>query len=206
MKNLIHSALTILLFATAVRAQEPDFFPAYFDVVGVARSDVLNLRAGPGTDFPVVGQLLPDARNIPVVDRSPDGKWVLMRHGEGVAWARLSYLARVPGQDGSRLPASLNCAGTEPFWGLKISQNSALFDDIEGQSVRLDRLWDGKAIGWQPYKYGVRLEGDQSAIQAVINRGQCDDGMSDIVYGFSIEAILSGELGDVLLVGCCALP
>ena len=206
MRNLFQSALAILLLVTAVRAQEPEFFPAYFDVVGVAENDVLNLRAGPGAAYPVVGRLMPDARNIPVVDQSPDGKWALLRHGEGIAWASLKYLSRRPGQDGYRLPASLDCAGGEPFWGLQISENMAVFDDIEGQSVKLDRLWDGKAIGWQPYKYGLRLEGDQSAIHAVINRGQCDDGMSDYVYGFSIEAILSGDLGDALLVGCCALP
>ncbi len=38
--------------------------PDAWRVTGVAPNDVLNMRMGPGTDYPVIGELAPDARHL----------------------------------------------------------------------------------------------------------------------------------------------
>ena len=191
-------------------AQQDAFFPAYHRVVGVRAGDVLNLRAGPGAAHEIVGALAPDASPVVVSSQSADGRWGLVPiagNGDYAAgWAALRYLERLPGQDSFRLPPALACSGSEPFWSLDIGPQTARYSDLEADSIALERLWDGLAQNMRPRQYGLRLAGGGSQVHAVITRGQCSDGMSDRVYGFSISAILGGSAGSGIVTGCCALP
>jgi hypothetical protein len=65
-------------------------------VVGVAHDDVLNVRAGPGTDQPVVGTLEPLATDVAATGRArrlPASIWLEVELGEGTGWSSSRYLA-----------------------------------------------------------------------------------------------------------------
>ncbi len=206
MKLILGTITVFFLALSAPHARAEGLLPAYFDVTGVRADDVLNLRRGPDARTPIVDTLPPDATGVVVVARSDDGKWGMVRYNEGTAWASLRFLQRAPGQGDEQLPHILACGGNEPFWGLSLSLGNAVFDEPGGAKITLQQVWEGSAAGMQPHDFGVRLQNETAQIHAVISRGQCSDGMSDMTYGFSIRAILSGSLGKRMLAGCCALP
>ncbi len=199
--------LGICLLSVMPAWAEESLLPAYFDVAGVSRGDVLNLRAGPGTRYPVVGRLAHDARSIPVIAFDDSRRWARVRNGEGMAWASLSYLRRQPGQPDEHLPPRLHCGGTEPFWGLRIGRREARFEQPGQPAEVLEKRWEGTAVGMLPHDFGLLLEGKEVAIRAVVQRGQCSDGMSDRLYGFSIRMLVESDDGPPrLYAGCCGLP
>ena len=107
-------ALLLALAATPAGAEDPSL-PALYAVTGVAGGDVLNLRTGPGTGFPIASTLPPDAKGVEVLALSPDGAWAKTAGPEGPLWAAARFLARQSGAgwDGPETP--LTCSGTEPF-------------------------------------------------------------------------------------------
>ena len=206
MKYILIVISFLVLTNTLALAEDNRLFPAYYDVTGVSANDYLNLREGPGIRYAVVGKLNHTATAIVVVDQEQTGKWGLVRNGESSAWVSLYYLKRQTNQEDTSLPAQLGCGGTEPFWGLLFSPSKVKFNEMGGQEVILQKAWEDSASGMQPYSFAVHLKNSNSEIHAVISRGQCNDGMSDMTYGYSIYAILSGNLGNRLLSGCCSLP
>jgi hypothetical protein len=65
-------------------------------VVGVAADDVLNVRAGPGTDQPVVGTLEPLAADVTATGRArqlPASIWLEVDLGDQTGWSSSRYLA-----------------------------------------------------------------------------------------------------------------
>ncbi len=210
MKPLALLLALLSVLSLPLRAQEDTFYPAYHRVVGVAADDVLNLRAGPGAGHAIVGSLAPDASPVVVVSQSEYGRWGLVRiksDGDYAAgWASLRYLERLPGQDSSRLPPTLACSGSEPFWSLDLGPQRARYSDLLTDGALLERVWDRLALNMRPRQYGLALNGDGAQIRAVITRGLCSDGMSDRVYGFSASVIRDGAVGQGIVTGCCALP
>ncbi len=86
------------------------------------------------------------------------------------------------------------CNGTEPFWGLRISEAEGgfFFKDI-GQEEGAFFAWaapetDG-ATSWT-YQSG--------ALKVVISKSPCSDGMSDLEYSYTAEV----TLGERELKGC----
>ncbi len=75
-------------------AQEGDVF----GVVGVAHDDVLNVRAGPGTDQPVVATLAPLADDVVATGRArqlPRSFWYEVTVDGVTGWASISFLAYI---------------------------------------------------------------------------------------------------------------
>lgn len=201
-KYLLILAFTFLAGAALA---EGGLLPALYDVSGVASDDVLNVREGAGVSHPVTSTLAANARGVEVVQISENGRWALVGNGETSGWASMKYLSRQPDQGGYDLPRPLNCFGTEPFWDLQLGlSNNEL--DISGEIQQtLLTIWEGAPSNRGPYTYGLILEQSSTNIHAVITRNQCDDGMSDRMYGLDIYAIISGNWGTRILTGCCSL-
>ena len=180
-------------------------FPALYDVTGVALDDVLNVREGTGASYPVIETLAPNDRNIEIVQLSDDGKWGLIGYPGGSGWASMRYLARQPGQDGRGFPSSLGCGGTEPFWGLVFNGQSANYDMMGEDNQSFTKVWEDTAVGMAPISYAVKLQGNGGDITAVIHRNLCNDGMSEMTYGFDIDVIFSRPSGNSYYSGCCSL-
>lgn len=204
MRKLL-SLIAIMLFSATSAIAEWDLFPAFYDVTGVASNDVLNVRAGTGASFPVIEALAYNDRYIEIVELSENGKWGLIGYAGGSGWASMRYLKRQPGQDGPNLPRPLSCGGNEPFWGIEFSQHTNEFNESGAMSHRLNTVWEGIPDGMLPVTYGIRMAKGGDKIDAVITRSRCSDGMSDYEYGFEINALLSGTIGNRMLTGCCSL-
>lgn len=66
-----------------VKATEPPPGETAQRRVAIVTADVVNLRAGPGTSFPVVGQV---RRNTQLTVLAQDGAWYRVAYGGGEAW------------------------------------------------------------------------------------------------------------------------
>lgn len=194
-----------LAFLLAHGAAAAPILPSLFDVTGVSTDDVLNVRAAPDADAPVIGSLAPGATGIEVVALDPTGRWGEVNVGETAGWAALRYLAERPDvwKPGA-LPASLACSGTEPFWTLRVRDGHAGFEmpDARRPLSELDAL--GTGIPGDVRR--VLVASDAAArLTATITPQSCGDGMSD--RAFALSAMLVVEVGDDrrLLTGCCSI-
>lgn len=179
-------------------------FPALYDVNGVAVDDVLNLRATPDAGSDALGFLAPNARAVEVVRLNDVGTWGLIGRGEGGGWAAMQYLKRQPGQDSGAFPDQLQCNGTEPFWSLGILPHQTTFA-LAGVSTT--DFGTGQRMGSRNRtdRWALTATAPGASMTAVIATGLCSDGMSDRVYGLSLDAVVSDQTGIAAYSGCCSL-
>lgn len=196
---------TALALPTVARAE---VYPAMFDVSGVAANDVLNVRSAPDAASPIAGSLLPDQTGVEVVQVSEDGKWGLINSAEGAGWAAMKFLTPQDRPAWFALQSDLRCSGTEPFWALGIqpleSKASLSSPDARTQFMDIKTRWPGAV--WHPV-VGLEIEGMGVGGMAVVRSQSCSDGMSDHVYGLSLDLFLreSGGGAASTLHGCCTL-
>ncbi|MDU8910196.1 COG3650 family protein [Aestuariicoccus sp. MJ-SS9] len=187
-----------VLCASAAAAQD---WPALADVTGVSPDDVLNVRAAPSGDAPIVGALVHDARWVEVT--ASDGNWGRVNLAEGAGWAHLGYLAVQPG--GTFPDAEqFRCFGTEPFWSIDVTpEGPALMTTPDGPYLAMEagalRLTEGR---FGPH--GVWMGGAEVQGALTVRREECSDGMSDRAYGLGAQLMLGGQTSR-LLSGCCTL-
>lgn len=86
-------ASEILTAALALEAT-PAFAEDTFRVVGVESPDVLNVRAGPSTDFAVIGSFPPGAEGITSAGGCSE-RWCLVTDGSVTGWVNMRFLERV---------------------------------------------------------------------------------------------------------------
>lgn len=192
-------AFLVMLGAGASQAEvDGMMFPALHAVVGVAETDVLNIRAAPDAGAEVVGTLAPNQMSVEVI-RVTDG-WAEVNTGEVTGFAALRFLEREEGPDWYALARPLSCFGTEPFWFLKLDPDAstATFSTPEMTQARTDPIgqtWPGAL--WTP-----RAAIDLPDGLAVLSPADCSDGMSEQSYGIAIDLFLTA--GDrQRLSGCC---
>ncbi|SLN32982.1 SH3 domain-containing protein [Roseisalinus antarcticus] len=181
--------------------------PALFDVAGVAADDTLNVRSGPGTDSPVIGELAPDRQGVEIVSTDASGNWGLMNLEERAGWVSLAYMARQAGDWFASASTVAGCFGTEPFWGLTVSPGSWSFDIFgEPRFVAEPSPFTGPGAAGFDRAASAELSGDDGFAALVISPGICSDGMSDQLYGLEARLIttLSG-MGTQLWSGCCTV-
>ena len=196
-----------------------DIFPALYDVTGVAAQDVLNVRAEPSANEPIIGAFTPSETGIEVIALSDDGGWGRVNTGEQAGWVSMRFLARQPGQTAqdwsitreSFAPRNLECFGTEPFWDLTLRPGGTFefTDPFQGDGSALagtyEPIQSSVSTGKQGF-FGV-IAGDPTgfALTGIINREMCSDGMSDRRYGLAIDLIRGDPTGERLDAGCCRL-
>lgn len=178
-------------------------FPALFDVTGVAAGDVLNLRQGPTSHHPVIGTLGPLQKGVEVI-RVENG-WGRVGYGETMGWASMRYLQAQPVDQSESLPRPIFCSGTEPFWSLNIDQEGGHYANASGANLLLYENWSAPAAGTREYAYGLSLTNEMLAVESIILRDHCTDGMSDREYGLQIHSFLRTEQEMTLQTGCCSL-
>ena len=211
--------LALLFAVLAAPALAQDVFPALHDVTGVAADDVLNVRAEPGGDAPVLGTFAPDATGVEVVALSDDGAWGRVNTAEQSGWAAMTYLARQPGQfsddwAAGLAPVGLDCFGTEPFWTLSLATDGAL--GFSAPDFSAPDAGDG---GAQPGGYetlqastgtGKRgftgwLNDNSLGFIGIITHAACSDGMSDRLFGLGLDLVTETPTDVKLDAGCCRL-
>lgn len=196
--------LTTLLWVFAASALQAETLPALYDVTDVATNDTLNVREGPSTSFDVLNKLSYDATAIEVVDLNPEGDWALIINGETSGWVAKRFLRRQAGQDDEGLPDKMYCAGTEPFWSFNIEQDrSATFSEPD-RNTDLESLIVVQSAN-NPERHALFGDGGDRVITSMIGRGQCSDGMSDRIYGLSVDLLVTDSEAVNVYSGCCSV-
>ncbi len=106
MNTVLHFAALFLVVLAGVRpviAASPILMPAMASVATtptppatvIVAVDVLNLRAGPGTNHPILGRLTRDTR-LEVTGHSQDGAWLAVQAGARWGWVAARYVWPVP--------------------------------------------------------------------------------------------------------------
>ena len=197
-------ALALSLLPLGASAQS---LPDLYDVTGVAANDMLNVRAFPDAKASVLGELPPDARGLEVLALDPSGKWAQVNMGEQAGWVSTRFIkARptvwVPG----RLPETLSCSGTEPFWSLRQKDGGLVLSqpDAGDRALTLRTTLDR---GFEGDRMRALIAGDGAGrLTAVIQPDACSDGMSDRSFGLSGTLILDGSgTSSRMLTGCCSI-
>lgn len=88
---------------------------------------------------------------------------------------------------------SYRCTGTEPFWSIDITENGITFQSPDFGPVTypfVPPVTSGDAI---EYFSSLGSGNDQRNLKIILKPGSCSDGMSDIVYPYSVEAELDGQ-------------
>lgn len=192
----------LLLCLPGIAVAQGMSYPALVDVARVAADDVLNIRATPDAGAEIVGTLSPDRAGVEVIEASPDGKWGRVNAGEGTGWISLAFVDAQPEQDG--FPAIHACLGTEPFWGIWQEAGGWLYSSPSGPDYSLTETWRDTASG-RLDRYGVVMSWDHVTAHASVRREVCSDGMSDRLFGLSVDMILTEDGEYRMLTGCCTL-
>ena len=192
----------LLLMIPAVASAQN--LPALYDVDGVAQSDTLNVRAGPSTEFDVIDTLSANAEDVEVVDVNASGEWALIIVEEQAGRVALRYLKRHPRQSDAGLPQAITSYGTEPFWSFNVAQDqSATFSEPD-QDTEIDALVVVPSRN-RTDRYALFGDGGEKIFTTVVAKNQCNDGMSDRVFGLSIDLLVTGEAGVSENSGCCSV-
>ncbi|KIC35999.1 SH3 domain-containing protein [Leisingera sp. ANG-M7] len=212
MRGLRAAAVLCLGFlAMPAAAQE---FPALHNVTGVASDDVLNIRSAPSAGSEIIGTLAPDQTGVEVVLADGSGKWGLVNSGEQSGWAALRYLDRISSSNWHEQPEqALECFGTEPFWSLTLDEAASFSTpDSPGTPVTLvAREPAAGRSGKSGFLAASRSGSETPAPEAISLSGtltaqHCSDGMSDRIYGISIDLLRLRNTGRLdVLTGCCSL-
>ena len=193
-------AALVLPFQATAQALQP--FPQAYSVTGVAADDVLNIRAAPNARAPIIGELRPFAVSVEVLRLSEDGKWGMVAAGDGMGWTSMHFLKPLDATPAGEVPRPLRCFGTEPFWSLGMFARGNRFE-LPGEGRR-DLTLLREAVSYRGY--GLMFQ-DGPALRRTltIERGYCDDGMSEREYGFRAILFNTGPEDNSLLFGCCTL-
>ena len=66
-----------------------------YRVRGVSSNDVLNIRSGPGSKYPLVGEIPPNGRGVGVEGCAPNNsRWCIVRYNCYRGWASIKYLTQ----------------------------------------------------------------------------------------------------------------
>lgn len=180
-------------------------------VEGVAADDVLNIRAEPNAESPVMGAIPAGARHVEGLgapNTIGQTSWQRVRYAGVVGWVSGRFLKVDTG--GPPQPAApdqiealtpLVCFGDEPNWSLQFGADGSVTcgsgceapPGLRVTKVLTER--DGTPDG-----FDLADARGQQWMRAVVSKtGQCSDGMSDSPYPFEITGVV--KTGN--LTGCC---
>ena len=200
--RMIRTALAAAVFVVLAAAGPAHDLPALHDVAGVAADDVLNIRAGPGPERDILATLAPGAVGVEVVATA--GNWAQINTGNRAGWASLAFLAAQQGGAFPEVP-SFSCFGTEPFWSLDVTQSGpAKFVDSEMPDPPAMLAGAVMPAYGMRHRYGLSAVRPQGRMTLAIRAERCSNGMSDRLYGLSVEIVATDAMQRVLS-GCCSI-
>lgn len=189
----------IVAFSAPLSAQTS--YPVLSDVSGVTSDDVLNVRATPDSDAPIVGTLAFDQTNVEVVDTDPTERWGLVNVGETSGWTSLRYLEPHPDSGDYALAQHIQCFGTEPFWTLDLVQGQqATYSSMS----RPSQTSGAGTLSVSTNRTDRYITGLGQDALLVVSRMACNDGMSDRQFGLEANLVTLSP-GVNLQTGCCTL-
>lgn len=191
----------------------PAMAATYYAVYGVESDDYLNVRAKPGVGGLVVTMIPPDANNILLTGeraRLGTSLWVRINWQGKVGWVNRRFLRANTTMSAEQIPVTpspqkedktrLRCGGTEPFWGIDITKEQAIFSPAGGERLVLPIKFRSASEN-NPTIAAVDARNQNRNITLFLQKVEsCSDGMSDIAYPFSVTALINSN---VVYSGCC---
>ncbi|MBK8921977.1 MAG: hypothetical protein IPM81_10765 [Saprospirales bacterium] len=96
-------------------------------------------------------------------------------------------------------PYDFWCSGTEPFWGMLISEtDGGFFLKTMGDERGRTFPWSAPVQNGTTWAYTSSDPASGESLRVRVRREPCSDGMSERQYGYSVEI----QLGDQTLRGC----
>jgi uncharacterized membrane protein len=173
-------------------------YPALHSVVGVAADDLLNVREAPSTSSPVIAALRHTASGVEIIKTTEDGKWGLINVAERTGWTAMQHLAKT-------VDAAQNtqCFGTEPFWNASFGA-LASFERAGKPAQDYPTLVTTNSAN-RTDRFAAVAQGPSGQLVATTTVKECSDGMSDRLYGLSVELLVQSTGGWAQYSGCCSL-
>ncbi len=162
-----------------------------YRVAFVEQNDVLNVRAGPGVEFDIQGELAPGTARLNQIDSarsSIDGLWFRISDGQTDGWVNSRYLVEVtdPGIfcDSPRVEALL-----EEFILTMSSGDGQRLSDLvaESRGIRFRRHWWNPEVYYQHDEVSGIFEDERSLLWGIA------DGS-----GEAIEGTFSNTIGPLI--------
>lgn len=188
----------IVLWPMAVFS-EP--LPALYSVVYVASDDRLNVRAAPSGSADLLGSLAHNTINIEVTALNDTGSWGRINMPETHGWVSMRYLTPQAVNEDYSLSQNLVCFGTEPFWSADITQGQRVTFRTPEESYETPGAGLIKSGRSRPDHFAMGF-GDSTAI---FRRATCSDGMSDQIFGISVDMYKIHGGDAALYSGCCSV-
>lgn len=206
MKHGIAAAFLIPSFALADGHLSSEM-PSLADVTGVASNDTLNVRLDPHHTTDIVGTLAYNAQNVEVVAVSDDGRWALLNSGKASGWVRNKFLVQTSDTPWHHFETALSCVGTEPFWVFGVSERAhvATFEAIDVAPTAYATDWTSGLIARPAREIGLGAGNSENGFSALIEDGQCSDGMSDRSFALTIRLFVHQDGATAGYGGCCSL-
>lgn len=176
-------------------------FPIIFEVTGVAKNDVLNVRDAPDANAYDLGDVAPGGQ-VEVTAYDTTGKWARVLWGGEDGWVARRFLKPVDvyGDSNSGMPVDIICGGTEPFWSFAIRDGSATFTEMGGDA-EFETI-DYSVMSSNMYRTNYAFETPR--FTGFVRRAECSDGMSDATYGWALDLLENAGSAGQLRSGCCA--
>lgn len=181
--------------------------PGFVDITGVASNDVLNIREEPDHRSTKVGELAFNARGVEIITLSDDERWALVNSNETAGWVRSKFLEQSSELPWYELAYPLSCFGTEPFWffGTEEGAGFVQFEGMDAGETFFATNWKTGIAGRLPGTVAIGGGDASSGFTAVFKQDYCSDGMSDRIYGISIDLFVHGASGPRGYQGCCSI-
>lgn len=202
--------LPMLLLAPAFSAQAGKY---EFRVTGVRKSDVLNIRERVDeqaniSEAKILGRIPANGTGVLGSGASlmvGPTRWFEVRYKDTRGWVNGRYLEPVSPELGREFESNLFCAGTEPFWSLKVENNVAEVRQPDA-TPELYTVAVREPFQRRADALALQLVSDAGPeISALVQHTEwCSDGMSDLDYAFEVRVIGLGG-GERPLRGCCSL-
>ncbi|WP_298499155.1 SH3 domain-containing protein [uncultured Maritimibacter sp.] len=194
--------LILFLLAFLPGAALAQTLPALYDVIGVADTDRLNVRAEPSASSEIIGDYPFFQQGIEVTAFNDDTTWARVNYEERTGWISARFLRERSGQGGTAtLPTPMSCLGTEPFWFMSIYDDQIEFEDPGADTGMM-------TFGRYPIiETAISPRGGFASDDMIgfVSREACTDGMTDRTYGFRVDFIRRGNGDDVSFSGCCTI-
>ncbi|MEN9500817.1 MAG: hypothetical protein RI964_102 [Pseudomonadota bacterium] len=202
------SVLATVLMTSAVSAAQMQIYK----VVNVESGGFLNMRSAPGVSSSVITKV--PANGDGIVGTGEEKKigsvtWAKVYwHGKG-GWISKSYLkvdsgtTSSGGSTGSSTGSSgvvMKCNGTEPFWGLDITESKMSVNMSDGPRYQVPVTFRQTSANNRTIAV---IAGSNTAnrTQVFLQKvDSCSDGMSDVKYPYAITAVLNERQ---VISGCC---
>jgi len=196
---LIRWAIFIFTIWASSTVAAIETWPALYDVKNVAADDVLNVRSMPNASAEIIGTLPFDATNIEVVEVDDERLWARVNISDGSGWVSLRFMEKHPRWAGS-FPPITACFGAEPFWDLTHTPNQTELRDSGDTLERVSETYERRSQVRSDH-FGMIIGNSR----AFLTENQCSDGMSDNVYGLTIDIFTQIDGNPALLSGCCTI-